>query len=40
VGAYGMAQRGADYKTILTHYYSGIALEEFEPPDPARTGTP
>jgi stage II sporulation protein D len=26
VGAYGMAVRGADYKTILSHYYTGIAL--------------
>ena len=40
VGAYGMAQRGADYKSILTHYYSGIALEESGPPDAPRPGTP
>jgi stage II sporulation protein D len=26
VGAYGMAQRGHDYKEILTHYYSGVEL--------------
>jgi stage II sporulation protein D len=31
VGAYGMALRGADYKTILSHYYPGIVLA------PART---
>jgi len=26
VGAYGMAMRGADYKTILSHYYPGTTL--------------
>jgi len=26
VGAYGMAQRGHDYREILTHYYSGVEL--------------
>jgi stage II sporulation protein D len=26
VGAYGMAQRGHDYRDILTHYYSGVEL--------------
>jgi stage II sporulation protein D len=26
VGAYGMAQRGADYREILQHYYPGIAI--------------
>lgn len=26
VGAYGMAQRGANYREILQHYYPGIAL--------------
>ena len=28
VGAYGMALRGADYKEILSHYYSGIVLAQ------------
>ena len=28
VGAYGMAVRGASYKEILGHYYSGAALEK------------
>lgn len=27
VGAYGMAVRGADYRQILSHYYSGASLE-------------
>ena len=27
IGAYGMALRGASYRSILTHYYSGIAVE-------------
>lgn len=27
VGAYGMALRGADYKQILHHYYTGVRLE-------------
>ena len=26
VGAYGMAMRGADYRTILSHYYPGTTL--------------
>jgi stage II sporulation protein D len=26
-GAYGMARRGYDYRTILTHYYSGVRVE-------------
>jgi stage II sporulation protein D len=26
-GAFGMARRGYDYRTILTHYYSGVAVE-------------
>ncbi|HEV8579805.1 MAG TPA: SpoIID/LytB domain-containing protein [Thermoanaerobaculia bacterium] len=26
VGAYGMAQRGHDYREILTHYYTGVEL--------------
>ena len=27
VGAYGMALRGADYREILSHYYSGTKIE-------------
>jgi stage II sporulation protein D len=27
VGAFGMAQAGANYEQILKHYYSGIALQ-------------
>ena len=27
VGAYGMAARGADYRTILKHYYTGVEIE-------------
>jgi stage II sporulation protein D len=38
VGAYGMALRGADYKTILEHYYPGISLSR-APADPAAAGT-
>lgn len=30
VGAYGMALRGADYREILGHYYSGVTLERQE----------
>jgi len=26
-GAFGMARRGYDYRTILTHYYTGVAVE-------------
>lgn len=26
-GANGMAQKGSDYKAILTHYYSGVSVE-------------
>jgi stage II sporulation protein D len=26
-GAFGMARRGYDYRTILTHYYSGVRIE-------------
>ncbi len=31
VGAYGMAARGADYREILHHYYSGVRLVRFRP---------
>jgi stage II sporulation protein D len=27
VGAYGMALRGASYREILSHYYSGAPIE-------------
>jgi stage II sporulation protein D len=30
VGAYGMALRGASYDEILTHYYSGAAIEQID----------
>lgn len=30
VGAYGMASRGADYRTILTHYYTGVDIERID----------
>jgi stage II sporulation protein D len=36
VGAYGMAQRGHDYKEILTHYYSGVELGRVRWTPPAR----
>jgi stage II sporulation protein D len=26
VGAYGMAVRGQDYRTILSHYYTGVRV--------------
>ena len=29
-GAYGMARRGFDYRSILTHYYSGVTVEKLE----------
>ena len=31
VGAYGMAARGADYREILHHYYTGVRLVRFQP---------
>ena len=31
VGAYGMAVRGADYRSILSHYYRGTRLAELSP---------
>jgi stage II sporulation protein D len=34
VGAYGMAIRGADYREILAHYYTGAKLEPLTPGDP------
>ena len=33
VGAYGMALRGADYKAILTHYYTGTRIEPLRAAD-------
>jgi stage II sporulation protein D len=35
VGAFGMAQRGHDYREILNHYYSGIEIGEVDygPPE-------
>lgn len=32
VGAYGMAVRGADYRQILTHYYTGVTLGKASSP--------
>jgi stage II sporulation protein D len=29
-GAYGMARRGAGYRSILTHYYTGVVVERLE----------
>ena len=34
VGAYGMALRGADYREILAHYYTGTSLEHLQPDAP------
>ena len=34
VGAYGMALRGADYREILNHYYTGVVLERLDPAGP------
>ncbi len=31
VGAYGMAARGADYRAILRHYYTGVRIVRFRP---------
>ncbi|MFR7894024.1 MAG: hypothetical protein ACLU38_08040 [Dysosmobacter sp.] len=28
-GADAMAESGADYQTILTHYYTGVTVEVF-----------
>jgi stage II sporulation protein D len=40
VGAYGMAQRGADYREILQHYYPGIAITKPAGSDPPADGVP
>jgi stage II sporulation protein D len=40
VGAYGMAMRGSDYKTILSHYYPGIALAKSDSAAAAAAGAP
>jgi stage II sporulation protein D len=32
VGAYGMALRGASYREILGHYYTGTAIERIAGP--------
>jgi stage II sporulation protein D len=40
VGAYGMAVRGADYKKILAHYYSGIAIVRGGSEAPPSAGIP
>jgi len=37
-GAYGMARRGYDYRTILTHYYTGVAVERLAALPPAAPG--
>ena len=34
VGAYGMALRGAGYREILQHYYTGVALRPLRPDAP------
>ena len=34
VGAYGMALRGADYRQILAHYYTGTKIERLTPRRP------
>jgi stage II sporulation protein D len=40
VGAYGMAVRGADYRKILTHYYSGITIAKNNPEGSSSAGAP
>jgi stage II sporulation protein D len=40
VGAYGMAVRGADYRKILAHYYSGIAIAKNVSEGSSSTGVP
>jgi stage II sporulation protein D len=40
VGAYGMAQRGADYREILQHYYPGIAITKSARSGAAADGVP
>lgn len=37
-GAYGRAQAGQSYSTILAHYYEGTSLGEFAPPAQFRVG--
>jgi len=34
VGSFGMARRGAGYRTILRHYYHGVRIERAWPPSP------
>jgi stage II sporulation protein D len=40
VGAYGMAVRGMDYRKILAHYYTGIAITKNVAPGSSSTGVP
>jgi stage II sporulation protein D len=40
VGAYGMAVRGTDYRKILAHYYTGIAITKNVAPGSSSTGVP
>jgi stage II sporulation protein D len=38
VGSYGMAQRGHNYREILTHYYTGVELGRVHPKSHAAAG--
>jgi hypothetical protein len=40
VGAYGMAVRGADYRKILAHYYSGITIAKGASEGASSAGAP
>ncbi|MBW3595417.1 MAG: SpoIID/LytB domain-containing protein [Actinobacteria bacterium] len=37
-GAYGLAQRGATYTDILTHYYTGVSIGSVPEPPPFEVG--
>ena len=37
-GAHGLAQRGASYADILTHYYSGVSIGTVDQPPPFEVG--
>lgn len=37
-GAHGLAQRGASYTDILTHYYTGVSVGQVEDPGPFEVG--
>jgi stage II sporulation protein D len=37
-GAHGLALQGAGYRDILSHYYTGVAIDQFSEPGPIEVG--